>query len=45
MRAVESAMFVFLMILLPVTILVLDALGSARQFERSERALPLRRSL
>jgi hypothetical protein len=38
-------MFVVVMILLPVTILVLDALGSARQFERSECALPLRRSV
>lgn len=38
-------MFVFLMILLPVAILVLDALGSARQFERSERARPLHKSI
>jgi hypothetical protein len=42
---VEIAMFVVVMILLPVTILVLDALGSAREFERSERALLLRRSV
>ena len=38
-------MFVILMVLLPVTILVFDAVGSARQFERSERASPLRRSI
>jgi len=38
-------MFVILMILLPVAILVRDAVGSARQFERSERASPLHRSI
>jgi hypothetical protein len=38
-------MFVIVMILLLVTILVFDAVGSARQFERSERAPPLRRSI
>jgi hypothetical protein len=38
-------MFVIVMVLLLVTILVLDAVGSARQFERSERVPSLRRSI
>ena len=38
-------MYVVVMILLPIAILVLDALGSARQFERSERARLLHKSM
>ncbi len=38
-------MFVVLMALLLVAILVADAVGSARQYERAERAPPLHRSI